>query len=431
MLTNDQKAFFDAVDEWKHSGESFMLSLAGYAGTGKTWCILELAKRAVENGKWVSIVSPTNQAVKVCEKRCAGQKWARRVNFTTWHSLLGLTMDINIEDGSQVAVKGRADEMRNYDLVIGDESSMVSQKMFRMIAKRAGKWCRVVFSGDPAQLPPVEDNATSPVFTSGLPTCFLTEIVRTDSSRLLDLATDMRQVISGEREKIRPELLEPFVQDQFEWDDELWSAPSNGKNIALAWTNARVTELNNLIRRKRARQWGVKNILPQFVPGHDLVVMQRPYLAGKDVLLHTSERAKVIAGENSATHRGYKSWLLRLRGDHRDVSAYVLDGEDVPQWNRDRREQRNAIKAIRGRAERRDAWNDYWTLVDSFAWVDYAYASTVHKAQGSEYNSVWFDIRSINRALRNRFLEPEERRSILSILYSGFTRAKENLHVLL
>jgi ATP-dependent exoDNAse (exonuclease V) alpha subunit len=70
------------------------------------------------------------------------------------HSLLGLKL-VELEDGTTKCERGYAEpSISEYELVVVDEASMVDATLFKAILQFRGR-ARILFIGDPAQLPPV------------------------------------------------------------------------------------------------------------------------------------------------------------------------------------------------------------------------------------------------------------------------------------
>ena len=72
---------------------------------------------------------------------------------------------------------------------------------------------------------------------------------------------------------------------------------------------------------------------------------------------------------------------------------------------------------------RHEVWKEYYDFINSFCYVNYSYAMTIHKAQGSTIDNVYVVEKDINICdwdilQRNK------------LKYTAFTRAAKNLHIL-
>lgn len=172
-------------------------TLGGPAGSGKTTCISHLAKCLSDSGYQFEICTPTHKAAQVL--RTKGLRGA-----TTYHSVFftGVMEEVKDANGDasevlrfvpndtmEAIAKGKR---RHVDAVIIDEASMVSTAHIDAI-RRMTDVCILV--GDPHQLPPVaEDGGGLGVFNSGALTAELKEIHRqAEGSSILELASRIRQ----------------------------------------------------------------------------------------------------------------------------------------------------------------------------------------------------------------------------------------------
>jgi exodeoxyribonuclease-5 len=110
-------------------------------------------------------------------------------------------------------------------------------------------------------------------------------------------------------------------------------------------------------------------------------------------------------------------WRLKVRSVH-DAwtrALYVLHEDERERFE-------NELEVRRKEAiEQPRAWSTFYDLKERFAEVDYAYASTVHKAQGSTFDTAFVDVRDL-RACRG----PERQ----ALLYVAVTRPSRRLALL-
>lgn len=205
VFTNDQKNGIIKIMEFLSDEKQKTFGLYGYAGTGKTTTIIKLLNYLLNNKHIRSVVftAPTNKAVNVLKTKfkedidfyhSASKENAEKkndmtlsqkldelekedikVNFLTIHKLLNYKNDFNI-DGERIFFKGSKAAINNFDLVIVDECSMIPFQIISDIFFEANgnenpnilpnslvsntqekKIPKVLFLGDPAQLPPVDE----------------------------------------------------------------------------------------------------------------------------------------------------------------------------------------------------------------------------------------------------------------------------------
>lgn len=129
-LSQDQKNGLQAILFWLNTykgtkNENGFFALTGSAGTGKTTLLgvlLKMLPKSYRDSR-VCICAPTHKAKKVIQEKT---KWR---NSETLQALLGLKLDINLEDFdvNNPAFSMIGDrKMRDYDFVVIDESSMVN-----------------------------------------------------------------------------------------------------------------------------------------------------------------------------------------------------------------------------------------------------------------------------------------------------------------
>ena len=200
-FTGDQKHAINEIFTFLPDYNKKAYGLYGYAGTGKTTIVVEMLSFLLKNKFIKSVVfsAPTNQAVDVI--KTVFRKYLRelydikfqkglgdhfdfdeildklaevgiRIDFITIHKLLKFELDFSGEDGELTFAKGNsASLISQYDVIIIDECSMIpifiAQTIFSEIKKSNQKGSdnfkkcpKIIFCGDPAQLPPVGEDSS-------------------------------------------------------------------------------------------------------------------------------------------------------------------------------------------------------------------------------------------------------------------------------
>jgi len=193
MLTDDQIVGIDGICKFLYDPNRYTYGLYGYAGSGKTTLITKLVHYLVLKNylRSVTFTAPTNKAVKVMKGKFkediddlvhnndmkSGESLNTQlekledrgffINFMTIHKLLGYQIDFNY-NGDRIFTKGKMSLIKNYDLVIIDECSMVSMEVINdlfedireTVKRKSGHIPKILFVGDPAQLPPVNEKVS-------------------------------------------------------------------------------------------------------------------------------------------------------------------------------------------------------------------------------------------------------------------------------
>ena len=425
VLTAGQAAAAEAFAAWLAAawdGTPFVLS--GYAGTGKTFLCRQLLQQVERSGLCWTVVAPTHKAVGVLRQQLAWAGLQPTWFPSTIHRLLRLKLRRQGDLERCEETEQTAASLENLGLVLVDEASMVDSTLLEIALRCAHPFrTRLVFVGDPAQLPPVGE-AESPVFAMGrAASACLTQVVR-HQGPVLQLATGLRQ---GQLPCRRPPLFPP-VRDAHgqvaalprgEW---LAAAQAGLRRAAeldnpdqariLCYTNRALEELVPLARR--AIHGDMADQLP-VLPGEVLItrtaVMAPACRAGEeaaeepDLLLGsnrelvvrdvTPERcdlaefgvgagdglsAPVIDTLTAEVETGETRLTLRLLPPVATAARAELDGV----LQRLRQQARDA-----GKQAGRSLWRRYFLVRDAFASLGPAAVLTVHRSQGSTFGEVY------------------------------------------
>lgn len=174
------------------------ITLSGYAGTGKSTIIGIFSKwldHRIGRGNIV-YTAPIHRANVITKQNNPN------ANVYTLSALFGFTPDTDIamEQGSLDLreLEFRSKNQVKYEpgqLIIIDEASMVQDGLYEYIQKIIAKdGVSVIYVGDSAQLRPVKSDHISKVFTSdGVPQITLTKVERTGDNPILKEATRLRR----------------------------------------------------------------------------------------------------------------------------------------------------------------------------------------------------------------------------------------------
>jgi exodeoxyribonuclease-5 len=313
-------------------------------------------------------------------------------------------------------------------LVLIDESSMVDSTLLEITLRCAHPFrTRLVFVGDPAQLPPVGEER-SPVFDlARARRVALHQVVR-HQGPVLRLATGLRQ---GTLPLRPPPVLHPLrtpqgmvcALDRSRWleaaqDALRRSASTDNPDLAriLCYTNRSLEQLVPIARR--ALHGAMADQMP-VLPGEVLIsrsaVMAPACSGGKE----GAEEPDMVLGSNrelvvrdvmsercDLADFGLSPVDLGGREVPRiDTLAVVVDGGESPLTLRllpplgsaARDSLEVVLRQLRQRAreapkqEGRSLWRRFFLLRDAFAWLGPAAVLTVHRSQGSTFAEVFVD----------------------------------------
>lgn len=273
-------------------------------------------------------------------------------------------------------------DWRDADLIILDEVSMVNAKLAADIEAYD---VPVLVLGDPAQLPPVEGGG---YYTNAKPDHLLTEIHRQAlDNPITALATRVRQSQDGALGLVGADLAPVSLQEAMQSDQ------------VLVWTNKRRWALTKAIRARLDR------------PEDDVVTGDRIMCLtnNKDLAVFNGEQFDVLAAERSGAN--YRMTVRTEMGQERTLP--VIGDAFLGREMQDQAKQSGAGQ--------RGGW-----MLSTFA-----NAITVHKAQGSEWDSVYVVNETpamISMTARSKG-QAEANEQGRQWLYTAVTRAKTRVTI--
>jgi exodeoxyribonuclease V len=384
-LTRDQKSALKTIVTRLSNGDRYTC-LRGYAGTGKTFLMRHVLDAAAAEGQRVYLCAPTHKAARVLSEQVGPA--AYRVQ--TIHSFLGLRLKPDGHGGYSLQPDPAHEPARDA-VVIVDEASMIGRDEWFYIERAWDlQW---VFVGDPAQLPPVNE-AESPVFE--LPGPELTDVVRqARDNPIIALATsvrareplDPRPAFDGKHGIGVTSSPRAFIESAVRsFQTRAYEDDASFARI-LAYRNRTVTRYNRAIRDRI-----FPDVSSRFVEDEWLVARESWFVDETPMLINSEEVRveSVDEAEDDAGDLGtWKTWQLAVHGldDDEPRILSVLHEDEAGRFQR-------KLTAIKNAAKRGDVdWRQFYELRERFAQVDYSYASTIHKAQGSTFHTAFVDLR--------------------------------------
>lgn len=460
LNSQQQAAYNESLSYVKGDKEYRQLLIEGFAGTGKTYTISKVVRKLLQQypeGK-IALTAPTNKAVRVLKDNFTVE--SDRVIAITIHKLLGLKLKIDEKGNQLFQVDLFAEKMpiEDFVVIIIDEVSMLADELFHEVYKYDN--VKVILMGDPCQIPPVGKVDSIPLQPElrekyNIHCIRLTEIMRqAHDNPIVALSFYFRENISKDihiKGKFNSQILENGsgtkilqLSDNAEAREfiadirRLFTGPefSGDPNYAkvIAWQNDTVDTFN---QRIRGMIYG-KNI-PKLCIGEKLIA-DNPIIEkkgsrdmGKPVF-NTNDEFEVISFEVGvhANHKVYKAVVeYQTLKSKKRRTINILHEDDEPKYRNNLRRMEEKAKALletdKGKA--RQQWRFYFEYISLFAQVNYNYAVTAHKAQGSTYQYCLLHVPDIMRN-RARFEEEEKIRRTIErnrILYTAITRPKKLL----
>lgn len=464
-LNSDQAKAFDELRDFIYDkSDDSVYVLKGWAGTGKTYCVSLLVRYALEvihpTHNWfkIAVTGPTNKSVRVIKKTSGLRN--PRVTFQTIHKLLGLTEKITNDGKQEFVNQGEfKPQINSIRLLIIDEVSMLNDDLFHEILKYREK-IKIICMGDPAQIPPVGRPDCIPFREEladhyRIKTLDLKQIMRQkEGNAIIDASVVIRKELYSNRLSINNEsrvnengegieflnlncpdtrkgfsekLKEYFVTDDFVKDSEYAKV--------IAWRNKTVATMNGIIRKTI---YGDAAESSKILEGEKLIA-NNPVIEDKIIILNTNDEFTV---ERYTIQKDTARFVIDDHPDAEPLSvelnyydtevSYLNDADEVVKvWIKILHESSEIefqkvanilkLRAIQKKGKDK-SWLWYYNFLRRFADVNYAYAITAHKSQGSTYNTTFVleDDIDVNPDIveRNR------------IKYTAYTRSSRKLYVL-
>jgi exodeoxyribonuclease-5 len=460
-LTDGQDEALTLMEDFlKSDKEEFLLM--GEGGTGKTTIISHIARNT---NLRIGGVAPTHKAKKQLSRSLPEQTSTfSPIASNTLASMLAIklnetTGEFTLDEWTR---KYSGVPIQKLDLIILDEASMISSKLYEQLLKDKKPSAKIIYMGDDAQLPPVGDNKVSPIFDRVKDNYRLTEVKRQAiDSPILNLARTISTNIRSDKptlgiitNDLRKNDVDPvsnskitFVANESSALNDLVSKIKEANedvNYAKAVTynnqnNSNNQSVKNLNLKIRQKLWGDK-AKTQFNVG-ELVTSYDAFMHPKDpkaVLFNNSEdffvtSANEVKGKKfkvTAHSKAKGSRSLEVEFDIVELSLKDEDGNTGPTDDLMSsyvnipviaNSSKAAYKAMVDSLFKSDPQMAY-ALMRKFANMEYGYAVTSHKSQGSTYKNVYvFEDNILGLSNKSRGIDK------LRSLYVGVSRASESL----
>jgi len=424
-LSIDQSKALEIFANWLDGEEverPFLLS--GFAGSGKTY----LARKFLQivEGKNIcwTIAAPTHKAVDVLRKSI--EKGGIRATWypSTIHRLLRLRLK---RRGNQEVCEKTSQTDKSLEqlgLVLVDEASMVDSNLLEIVLNCAHLYkTRLVFVGDPAQLPPVGEDKSAVFSLKRTTKAHLNEVIR-HHGPVLKLANFIRAEDSFCNQP------PCFLLDRSDKgligavDQDLWlkkaksslrsAAEGNNHDDAriLCYTNR---YLERLVPHARRAVHGQLADEMSVIPG-EVLISRRAVMTSASIECDvTEDEPGILFGSNTemivedVINETFNCSEFDLKEQYEfnfpEINTYVAKVSSrnsiysirlMPNIGSDSRLSLDEIMQLLvnkakslPKQEARIYWKYFFSIRDSFAFVGPASVLTVHRSQGSTFKEVY------------------------------------------
>ena len=367
-----------------------VMVLTGGPGTGKTTAISAIIRLLGQMGEKVGLAAPTGRAAKRMSELSGAEA-------KTIHRLLEVDRS---DGGEEIKFKRNEKNPLPYDTVIIDETSMMDAMLFDCLLRALRLSCRLILVGDPDQLPSVgAGNILGDLIDCHfVPVVHLTEIFRQAAESLI--VTNAHAIVTGEV---------PALDEK--GNDFFFLPAGSPAQIVATAADLCVRRLPNAYGFSPTRE--IQVISPTRVGGAGTAELNR---ALQQVLNPPDERKKEYAAGPLRLREGDK--VMQIKNNY-DLIWVKDNGEDgMGVFNGDI----GVIDLINRPSSTivvryDDRLAEY--SFDMAGELELAYAVTVHKSQGNEYDAVILPL-----------AEGKSRLYYRNLLYTAVTRAKKLLILL-
>jgi exodeoxyribonuclease-5 len=416
-----QQQALDLLDGFLRSPAT-EFTLIGRGGTGKTTII----KKTIEG--YTGRIGGITVAHKA--KKVLGKSIGKKNAFTVASALAiklnestgEFTPDLYARQQGKVPIK-------QLDLIIVDEASMISPNIYKEIMELKKPSAKVIFMGDNAQLPPVGEDVDSPVFDIKNQYTLVEKMRQAANSPIIGAGTLVARNIESKTPKLiaipegfRFNKIDPISQSTLLFTNNVDEAlDSMVKDIKEANNNPEYVKavtfnnenhssplsVKNLNVKIREKLWGEKaknqfNV-GEFITAYDTYTTDLggvpvPVIYNSDdYIIHSLKAINNFTGSISvfSAKMGSRSFnfnynvveleLLNEEGEILPDLKMVAYGVKILAIAESSKEKFNKDVASLFQTDKQLAF----ALKANFANLQYGYAITSHKAQGSTYNNVY------------------------------------------
>lgn len=395
LTTQQQSAATEALNVLSGDSGHDQMVLAGFAGTGKTYTTQHIARHLVESGYAVAAITQTHKALGVLSEALHED-----VACHTVYSALGW----RIQPGRGTTRKTGRHKLFGVDALIVDECSMIDQDMYDGIVRLSDMTgMRILWVGDPAQLPPVGYD-DSPVFTTVTHQVRLEHVVRqAKGSEIIQASLYLRRCLEHSVHPTLEGMAECGAQNELciirGGIVEMADYAAHAREAGL---DARVVAFKNKTVDRAASM-----IASRMHTGHTGIVEGDPmtFVKGLAEIARTEEECTV-----SAVHGVSNQGPLEI--DCYDIEV-MLDGREAPvplavpvrmdDYKAALRRLTNARDRFKAKGDREsdqkamDAADVLQSCMDYYAQLRLIYAMTAHKTQGSTFDVAVVDWKEVVR----------------------------------
>jgi GTPase SAR1 family protein len=465
-FTDDQRKAYDDIISFintPYSDNDYKRALIGPAGTGKTYLVKALIKNCNLSYSQIGLAAPTHKACRVLAESIG----ISNVKINTLQSDLGLRLNFDVEKfditNPPFDPKGRI-KIGEFKVYIVDEASMINRGLCTFLEKTCkSKKCKLIYIGDSSQLAPVNERY-SPAFKA-IKSNTLSQIVRQeDDNPIRHLLSLLRfdiehktftflQYISQNKECFDEYNTKGYKVCTNEEFGHIMAINFNDEELTrnvdfckvIGYTNMCVSSWNKFIRNSI-----IEDAEKSIITKNDLIISYTTIVNQFNEVVIANSEEYILQDVVNYVHPTYelKGFLVRfiaIHGGKITTPLFVLDHKDqftISKYVQISENMINAAKQapIKFRAQK---WREYYTFKEGCLLLtniannrgeilysrdlDYGFALTAHKSQGSTFDTSLVDVNDI---VYNKYGQPyTDAEEINRRLYVACSRCRNKLYL--
>ena len=465
-FTNDQLNAYNGLIEFINSPyeeNDYKRALVGAAGTGKTYLVKALIKNCRYSYSTIGLSAPTHKACRVLHESIG----ITNIKPNTLQSDLGLRLNFDVDkfdyNNPPFDPKGRV-KIGDYKLYIVDEASMINKQLCMFLEKTCkNNNCKIIYIGDSSQLAPVNEKYSYAfnnikLFTLNQivrqgednPISYLLDLLRFDikhkSFTFLEYITKNRINFNEDNTKgykvCTAQEFDNIVYNNF--NDE---ALTNNIDFAkiIGYTNNNVSNWNKFVRNAI-----IKDADKSVITKNDLIISYITIVNQFNECIIKNSEEYILKDVVNYVHPKYqlKGFMIRftaIHGGYNTTPLFVVDHKDIGNmmlYVKISNELITTAKTANTRL-RSQKWKEYYDFKENCLLLtniissdgkilfsrdlDYGFALTAHKSQGSTFDTTFVDVNDI---VFDKYGQPyTDAEEINRRLYVACSRAKNKLYL--
>lgn len=404
VLNEEQKKTINVIQDFiKNGSPDEWFVLEGKAGVGKT-TVMAHALLPLVSKKRIVLSALSHKAKKVIYQKINTliTDEPRGLLSHSVASLLGMSFDL--ETGKFVKIYGaKKPKIKYMDIIVVDECSMINEMGLDLIMSEKKKTAKVIFLGDVGQLPPIRETGddnhgnVSPTFDTVNRHKLYNRVRQTEDSNILPYSDFYwENSVSSDNPVEDPIPLESRVDGgDIVFSTDLEKTIKTNEESFMKLRDSRMSDLIKVIVYKNKTReminWYIRDLIyktPNEYEVGDILIFNDNYNEGDEILIENSTEVTLLSIKETKFNDKWNGFYLDITDGESVWNIEVLSKKSYVDYNRHISELFKKAKSLPKGRTRNMSLKRAWDAKRRFANIDFGYAITSHKSQGSTYKYV-------------------------------------------